>query len=248
MTTPIADFVRAYAASGRARAHMPGHKGAPILGCEALDITEVQGADALYECVGIIARSEANAAALFGTGATLYSTEGSSHAIRAMVFLAWQHRPAGREHILAARNAHRAFLYACALIGCEVDWLYPDTEDDRSLCACQVTPAGVERALSGGGALPFALYLTSPDYLGNMADLPAIAAVCRRYGVPVLVDDAHGAYLHFLPGAPHPMDQGAWMCADSAHKTLPVLTGGAYLHLSEAAAQAVGGRPRRPWP
>ena len=71
MESPIADFLRAYAASHTARFHMPGHKGHGPMGCEALDITEIQGADSLYEASGIIAQSEQNAAALFGTGRTL---------------------------------------------------------------------------------------------------------------------------------------------------------------------------------
>ena len=70
MTTPIVDFVRQYAQSGTSRLHMPGHKGQPFLGCEAWDITEIKGADELYEAEGIIARSEANATALFGTART----------------------------------------------------------------------------------------------------------------------------------------------------------------------------------
>ena len=77
MDTPIAEFVERYAAQGTARFHMPGHKGMPVLGCERLDITEIAGADALYEADGIIARSEANAASLFGSQRTFYSTEGS---------------------------------------------------------------------------------------------------------------------------------------------------------------------------
>ena len=68
METPIADFVRRYADSGMVRAHMPGHKGKPFLGCEALDITEIQGADSLYEADGIIRRSESYAGELFGSG------------------------------------------------------------------------------------------------------------------------------------------------------------------------------------
>ena len=71
MTTPIVDFVRQYARSGISRLHMPGHKGQPFLGCEAWDITEIEGADELYEAEGIIARSEANATALFRHGAHL---------------------------------------------------------------------------------------------------------------------------------------------------------------------------------
>jgi arginine/lysine/ornithine decarboxylase len=78
------------------------------------------------------------------------------------------------------------------------------------------------------------LYLTSPDYLGNLADISAISAICWQKGILLLVDNAHGAYLRFLPSSLHPIDQGADLCCDSAHKTLPVLTGGAYLHLRDA--------------
>ena len=107
MDAPIADFVRRYADGKPARFHMPGHKGAGPLGCEALDITEVQGADALYEAEGIIAQSEANAAAVFGTAATFYSTEGSSLCIRAMLTLALLHAGprTGRPVVIAARNS-----------------------------------------------------------------------------------------------------------------------------------------------
>ena len=88
MKTPIADFVRQYSLSGTARFHMPGHKGRPFLGCEGLDITEIAGADALYEAEGIIAASERSASELFGSRRTLFSTEGSSQCIRAMLALA----------------------------------------------------------------------------------------------------------------------------------------------------------------
>ena len=140
MDTPIADFVRAYGASGAVRLHMPGHKGKSFLGCEALDITEVQGADALYEAAGIIARSEENAAALFGSGGTFYSTEGSSQCIRAMLYLALTGRPAGASNVIvAARNVHKVFVYAAALLDFEVVWLWP--EESRSLCGCRVLGA-----------------------------------------------------------------------------------------------------------
>ena len=92
MTTPIWDFLQGYQLEGMSRFHMPGHKGTGPLGCEAWDITEIDGADSLYEASGIIAESEANAAALFGSGATFYSTEGSSQCVRAMLFLALQNR------------------------------------------------------------------------------------------------------------------------------------------------------------
>lgn len=241
MNTPIYDFVQRYSQSGTRRLHMPGHKGTGPLGCEALDITEIQGADELYQAEGIIAASEANAAALFGSGATFYSTEGSSHCIRAMVALAVQ----GREKplILAARNAHRAFLTACALLDCEVSWLYP-TPGEGSLCSCPISPEALEAALMALPEKPVAFYCTSPDYLGRTADIPAFAEICHRAGVLLLVDNAHGAYRHFLPTPCHPLDEGADLCCDSAHKTLPVLTGGAYLHISKALAPALAPRAK----
>ena len=238
MTTPLADFLRAYAASGTARLHMPGHKGRGPLGCEAWDLTEISGADSLYEAAGVIARSEENAAALFGSAATFYSTEGSTQCVKAMLFLALQNRPAGTPPVvLAARNVHKSFVHAAALLDFEPLWLWPE-EGTSSLCACPVAAEGLDRALSALDAPPAAVYITSPDYLGNMADIPALAEVCRRYKTPLLADNAHGAYLRFLEPSRHPLDLGADLACDSAHKTLPVLTGGAYLHISKTAPAA----------
>ena len=235
MTTPIADFVRNYAASGTSRLHMPGHKGIGPLGCEHLDITEVHGADALYEAEGIISQSEANAAVLFGSGRTVFSTEGSSQCIRAMLYLALTNRPEGAKPVVvAARNVHKAFVYAAALLDLEVVWLAPEG-DARSLCSCSITAETLERTLSGMDAPPCAVYVTSPDYLGGRADIAALAQVCHAHGTVLAVDNAHGAYLHFLPEPTHPLDLGADICCDSAHKTLNVLTGGAYLHISKNA-------------
>lgn len=238
MTTPIADFVRAYAAGSTARLHMPGHKGSGPLGCEAWDITEIQGADSLYEASGVIAESEKNAAALFGSGATFYSTEGSSQCVKAMLFLALQHRRLGTPPVIvAARNVHKSFVHAAALLDFEPVWLWPEAAS--SLCACPVTAEGLERALAALPAPPAAVYVTSPDYLGNLQDIPALAAVCHAHGTALLVDNAHGAYLKFLEPSLHPLDQGADLCCDSAHKTLPVLTGGAYLHIAKTAPAAL---------
>lgn len=244
MDTPIVDFLRAYAASGTARFHMPGHKGRGPLGFEALDITEIAGADSLYEAEGIIAQSEKNASGLFGTGRTLYSTEGSSQCIRAMLHLLLQNRPAGTAPvILAARNVHKAFVYSAALLDFEICWLWP--EEGGSLLGCPLSLESVERALDSLPAPPAAVYVTSPDYLGGMADIPALAALCHRRGTLLAVDNAHGAYLRFLEPSLHPMDLGADICCDSAHKTLPVLTGGAYLHVSKSAPEALRAKARQ---
>jgi len=107
--------------------------------------------------------------------------------------------------------------------------LHPRTHSSLALIKAET----VETMLAQAKELPAALYLTSPDYLGNRTDIGAVAEVCRKYGVLLLVDNAHGAYLKFLTQSCHPMDLGADLCCDSGHKTLPVLTGGAYLHISK---------------
>lgn len=218
------------------RLHMPGHKGAGPLGVEALDITEVPGADVLYAPEGVIAESEANAAALYGSARTVYSTEGSSLCIRAMLYLAQLHAKAvGRASlVLAGRNAHKTFLSAVALLDMEVEWLFSE-DDAGGVLSCAVGAEALERRLAAMPEAPAAVYITSPDYLGNRADIAALAAVCHRHGALLLVDNAHGAYLKFMSTSEHPLDLGADLCCDSAHKTLPVLTGGAYLHISRSA-------------
>lgn len=241
MNTPIADFIRKYAAADPVRLHMPGHKGRGLLGCEPWDITEIPGADELYAPRGIIQESEDNAAALFGSGKTLYSTEGSSQCIRAMLHLVAVQARAGkadgsRPYILATRNAHKTFLYALALTDLDVCWMMPAAPE--SLCSCKITAEDVAEALRRAPTPPVAVYVTSPDYLGHMLPLREIATVCHETGLPLLVDNAHGAYLRFLPEDMHPLAAGADMCCDSAHKTLPALTGTAYLHISQNAPPA----------
>ncbi|MBR4961125.1 MAG: aminotransferase class V-fold PLP-dependent enzyme [Clostridia bacterium] len=232
MNTPIYDFVREYQESRTLRLHMPGHKGKALLGMEELDLTEIAGADSLYEADSIIRESEDNASSLFGCP-TFYSTEGSSQCIRAMLRLVCGYaREQGKQPVIAAgRNAHKTFLTAAILLDFEPVWLTPETPD--SYLSCLLTPEEVDRALTETAA--FAVYLTNPDYLGNCADIAGIARVCHAHGALLLVDNAHGAYLHFLPESMHPMDLGADLCCASAHKTLPALTGAAYLHIAQNA-------------
>ncbi len=220
----------------------PAIKGQPFLGCEAWDITEIKGADELYEAEGIIARSEANATALFGTARTYYSTEGSSQCIRAMLALALRRAPktGKRPVLLAARNAHKALL----------------------LCR---RPAGFRHpvALAGPGSIRGAVQL--PGDAGSPAQGPANAGragrtalwrlrhqpglsgqragyrragsrLQRRGACPCWWITPTGRTCTFCPAAAsHPIALGAAMCCDSGHKTLPVLTGGAYLHLGPDA-------------
>lgn len=235
MKTPICDFVNRYAEEENIRLHMPGHKGKEYLGFERCDITEIDGADVLYSSSGIIAESQKNASELFGTGKTFYSTEGSSLCIRAMVYLIKliAQMKGEKAKILAFRNAHKTFITACAVLGVDTEWLYG--ERNEGITCCNISKEGLEKELSNLKEKPTAIYITSPDYLGNIANIKEIAELCKDRGILLAVDNAHGAYLNFLPENRHPISLGADICCGSAHKTLPVLTGGAYLHISENA-------------
>lgn len=233
MDTPIFDFVKKYNESKTARLHMPGHKGVPFLGPEMLDITEIQGADDLSCPEGIIKKSEENASRLFGTECTVFSAGGSTQSINAMLYLAFvgRDKTSVAPFILAGRNAHKAFIFAAAKIGFDVKWLYPD--NSNSLCSAVITADALRDELLSLPEKPFAVYVTTPDYLGVLTDIKALSEVCREYNIPLLVDNAHGAYSAFLKEPFHPILSGADMCCDSAHKTLPALTGCGYLHIAK---------------
>jgi arginine/lysine/ornithine decarboxylase len=217
ISTPVHDFLAAYSAKNPARCHTPGGKGL----CFPHDITEICGADSLYNADGIIAESERTAASLFGSLKTLYSCSGSTLAIQAMLTLV---KTASRGNKIAAfRYAHRSFVSAAALLGFEVDWIYPG-----EFMSADIKPEAVKAALTPETS---AVFINSLDYYGGGCDVQSVAKVCKSANIPLLVDNAHGAYLALTEK--HPIKLGAAMTADSAHKTLPALTGAAYLHIND---------------
>ena len=232
MKTPIVSFLRSYQEKSPVRMHMPGHKGCGILGFEGMDLTEIYGADELFAAEGIIKESEQNASSLFGCP-TYYSTQGSTLCIQTMCTILCQDaKSKGKKpKILAGRNAHRSFIHAAALLDFDIVWLYGNSD----YLSCKIHAEDLEKAIIE--SLPTAVYLTNPDYLGNLLDIQSLASVCKKHNVLLAIDNAHGAYLRFLEPSLHPIDLGADLCCDSAHKTLPVLTGGAYLHLSDSLNQ-----------
>lgn len=232
MKTPIVSFLKSYQEKSPVRMHMPGHKGAGILGFEGMDLTEIYGADELFEAEGIIKESEQNASSLFGCP-TYYSTQGSTLCIQTMCTILCQDaKSKGKTpKILAGRNAHRSFIHAAALLDFEIEWLYGNSD----YLSCKIHAEDLEKAIIESH--PTAVYLTNPDYLGNLLDIQSLAGVCKKHNVLLAIDNAHGAYLRFLEPSLHPIDLGADLCCGSAHKTLPVLTGGAYLHLSDSLNQ-----------
>lgn len=228
MKTPIYDFLTEYNNSDTLRCHMPGHKGKSPDGAMqelyGLDITEIKGADSLFEADGIIAQSERNMSSLYGSAATVYSAGGSTLCIQAMLAIMKQE---GRT-VFAVRNVHRAFLNAAALLGIDVEWIMP--EYSGGILSGSIDAEKVREALSG--AENAALYVTSPDYTGKTADIAALAEVCHSLGARLIVDNAHGAHLVFFEKNIHPIALGADLCCDSAHKMLPAFTGAAMLHTS----------------
>lgn len=241
MDTPIQKMLEDYIRGGMARMHMPGHKGIlpePLAGAAACDITEIQGADSLFECDGVIRRCEEAFARRYGAKESLISCGGSTLCIQAMLALA-----AGPgEKVLFFRNIHKAALDAMILLDIRPVWLFP--QDSGGEIGC-ITPQEVAQSLSRDREIR-AVYITSPDYYGQIHDIGGIARACHEAGVPLLVDNAHGAHLKFLEEDLHPMTLGADLCCDSLHKTLPALTGSALLHIGSdrftwaAAKEAMG--------
>lgn len=229
MNTPIYDFLKSYDRKNILRCHMPGHHGKydndSLSALFRLDITEIHGADSLFEAEGIILESENNTAELYGSGATLFSAGGSTACIQSMLgAMRLENR-----RIIAVRNVHRAFLNACVLLGLDVEWIMPDYTN--GILSGVIDTAVAEAVISRN---PHScLYVTSPDYTGRIADISALAEICRRYDSLLIVDNAHGAHLRFLPESLHPISLGADMCCDSAHKMLPALTGAAFLHVRD---------------
>lgn len=238
---PLYEAVTAYLRRDAARFHMPGHKGSPRGGHPAFrsilpyDITEVKGVDSLFHAEGPILALEERLAELYGAEQTLLSAGGATLCIQTMLMLAC----GAGGCVVAGRNLHRSAVNTMALLDLRPVWVYPAGNAGEGFLG-GYAPSEVEAALSANPEAK-AVYLTSPDYYGVMSDLPALAEVCRAHGVPLLVDNAHGAHLKFLSkgwGRLHPMDCGAAMCADSLHKTMPAMTGTALLHLARRTGGA----------
>lgn len=212
---------------------MPGHKGTlppPLCEAAAYDLTELPLTGSLFEGIGPVCETERAFSHFYKSDASLLSAGGSTLCIQAMLALAVP--PGGA--IAAGRNCHTAAVNAMALLGIEPVWLYPDEPSGTALPG-RVSPALVERTLCERPELR-AVYLTSPDYFGVLCDLKSIAEICHRHGVPLLVDNAHGAHLCYF--GLHPIELGADFCCDSLHKTLPALTGAALLHLRDRTLAA----------
>jgi len=233
MDAPLWTALQQHNAAGRVSMHMPAHKGAAdclavLSSVLPFDLTELPDTGSLYDGEGATALAEDAAARLFGTVAARLSAGGSTLCIQAMLRLAL---PAGGK-LLCGRVLHRSAANAMALLDIKPVWLLPDGS------AGDAFPGRIRaeelRRLATLHPDAKAVYLTSPDYFGVMQDIPALAEAAAEFGLPLLADSAHGAHLHFMEEDCSAAAQGAALAAESAHKTLPVLTGGAWLQIGRA--------------
>ena len=231
--TPLYTALSRRAEEPLLRMHMPGHKGkAPLppalAAAAALDFTELPGTGNLYEGLPPVSEAEALAARAFGADSCYFLTGGSTQGIYAALALCC---PPG-SRLLLDRGSHRAAYNAMALLDLVPEYLYPAVLPGFRVSA-GITPEAVKEALLRDPCIRCVL-VTSPTYYGVCSDIPAIAAVTRELGAFLVVDEAHGAHLPFLTGAPCAQGRGADLSVASAHKTLPALGSGGLLFASEA--------------
>ena len=210
--------------------HMPGHKRNPTFSAGffpvAQDITEITGFDDLHHAGGIIKEAQEYVAQLYGSRRVFFSVNGSTAGILAAVSAAV--RAGGK--ILAARNSHKSFYHAMYLRNIEPLYVYPEIDEETGISG-SILPSEVERQLSENDGIE-AVFITSPTYDGVVSDVRRIAEIAHRYGVPLIVDEAHGAHFAFSDYFPKSaVGAGADAVIHSIHKTLPAMTQTAILHL-----------------
>lgn len=208
--------------------HTPGHKcNFSVLNrLLSLDFTELPMTDSLYEASGIIKKAEDSLSALFKNQKSIFSSGGNTLCIQTMLRLV---APNGGK-ILCDRVVHRSAVSAMAMLGIEPIWIKRRFNKENRLYD-MLNIKEIKNKLKSEADIK-ACYVTNPSYHGILQDIKAISEECKKYGVPVIVDNAHGSHLMFVGKNLHPLKQGADLAADSAHKTLPILTGGAWLHIN----------------
>ena len=241
-----------YAGSDAYPFHMPGHKrreipdGIPggFPDPYGIDITEIDGFDNLHHAEGILKDAMDEAAAIYGADRSWYLVNGSTCGILSAVFATTEN--GGK--ILTARNCHKAVYHAICLNRLEAEYLYPEeitefginggirAEDVRkALEKDAMRCAGNSGDVRGKITKIKAVLITSPTYEGVVSDIRAIADAAHEYGIPLIVDEAHGAHLeyadqcHSFPKSA--LEYGADIVIQSLHKTLPCFTQTAILHV-----------------
>lgn len=209
--------------------HMPGHKRNPST-VEGnfpfdMDITEINGFDNLHHAEGIIKRAQKSMAQLYGVQETFFSVNGSTAALQAAISASVKRGG----QILMARNCHKAVYNTLYLRDLHPTYIYPHREEKLGING-GISAARVERYLEENPEIQ-AVIITSPTYDGIVSDVRRIADAAHASGIPLIVDEAHGAHFHFSGYFPtSAAEMGADLVIQSLHKTLPSMTQTAVLH------------------
>jgi lysine decarboxylase len=233
---PLIAALAAQLAAAPARLHLPGHKGGRWVDPEfgelfqtrpwELDLTELPGLDDLHSPSGPIAEAQELAAQAFGAEETLFLVNGSTSGLLALILAT----VGPGDLLVLARNCHRAAAAGLVLSGATPAFVPAEVDPDLGLPVA-VEAARLEQTLSTHPHAR-AVLVVSPTYQGFASDLPALASVCHRRDIPLLVDEAHGPHFHFHPALPPTaLAAGADAAVQSLHKTGGSLTGSALLHL-----------------
>ncbi|QQF62848.1 aminotransferase class I/II-fold pyridoxal phosphate-dependent enzyme [Bacillus mojavensis] len=236
MNTPLYHALIQHARRNSHSFHVPGHHNGDVFFDEAktiynplltIDLTELSGLDDLHHPSGVIKEAQDLVSQLYGSAESFFLVNGTTVGNLAMILSVCD----PGDTILIQRNCHKSVFHAVDLAGAEPVYLAPDIDEIMHV-PTHVPLGTIKEALK---AYPNAkgLVLTNPTYYGHSADLTEIISEAHQYGIPVLVDEAHGA--HFVLGEPFPasaLQMGADIVVQSAHKTLPAMTMGSYLHLN----------------
>ncbi|PRP48933.1 hypothetical protein C7B63_20485 [Bacillus halotolerans] len=236
MNTPLYHALIQHARRNSHSFHVPGHHNGDVFFDEAktiynplltIDLTELSGLDDLHHPSGVIKEAQDLVSQLYGSAESFFLVNGTTVGNLAMILSVC----GPGDTILIQRNCHKSVFHAVDLAGAEPVYLAPDIDEIMHV-PTHVPLDTIKEALK---AYPNAkgLVLTNPTYYGHSADLTEIISEAHQYGIPVLVDEAHGA--HFVLGEPFPasaLEMGADIVVQSAHKTLPAMTMGSYLHLN----------------
>lgn len=227
----IYDNLLQYVQMGYYPMHMPGHKRNTellhMVNPYALDITEIDGFDNLHRAEGILLKGMERAARLYGSAHTNYLVGGSTSGILSAISGAAKKG----DKVLVARNSHKSVYHGIYLRELNPIYLYPELIREFGING-GILPEQVEEMLMKHPDIKL-IIITSPTYEGIVSDIKSIAKTAHKYGVPLMVDEAHGAHLGFHPGFPvSSIACGADIVIHSVHKTLPAFTQSALIHVN----------------